>query len=564
MADDLWWAGDISGPARLRVKKAARARASDFDRPYRGILLERPDLAVARDPAAVKRARRRRKDAIIAAGGQVIEAPEPSLSDAGYGLVQGGLDTFYRQALGMDESTAQQAAAASVQGVEGLVGLSEMERAGRNILAGEGGPDDYLTAALTLAAGPALKLAAKIPGVKYLGRKTAEGAKSLAARGSAAAAPASKYLSAPSRRFSAVDDAVDAVAEETAPLAAKPVAKSEPLHVKTEDEGDWDLPDLDIDVPITFDAGRLTTPATAVAPRGKIEGYHGTPHRFEPEVKVRDASGEELYVPRPADLSLLPPGLEVVKDYPLGRFRSDRMGTGAGAQMYGAGAYAAEAPKVARSYRTDTLAIGARPTIGGIDANQMYLDLMDRADRAPIAEGQPLYDRAALLEELLRRGDTMDVEEALARDPAAYSPDAAEWFREHVADKWDAPGALYKLDLNVDPEQMLAWNTPLVEQPRVFEALKPLMQRYDIPERDLHGKYPLTGGDIYHQLSFRNDGRPLAMADLLTGSGLSGVRYVDTGSGRHGTSTQNYVIMNPELIDIVKRYSAGGAVRKDA
>lgn len=201
MADDLW-ADASPAPAYLRVKKAARAPARDFDRPYQGVLRDRPELAVARDPAAVKRERQRRKEAIIAAGGQVIEAPEPSLSDAGYGLVQGGLDTLYRQALGMDESAAQQAAAASVQGAEGLLGLSEMERAARHIAGGEGGPDDYLTAALTLAAGPALKLATKIPGVKYLGRKAAAGAQSLAARGSAAAAPATRYLAAPSRRFS--------------------------------------------------------------------------------------------------------------------------------------------------------------------------------------------------------------------------------------------------------------------------------------------------------------------------------------------------------------------------
>ncbi len=234
MADDLW-AGATQAPAYLRVKKAPRARASDFDRAGGAMLRDRPDLAVARDRAATKRARQKRKDAIIAAGGQVIEAREPNVSEAAYDIAQGGLDAFYRQALGMNEQAAQQAAAASVQGVEGLVGAAEMERAGRNILGGEGSSDDYLTAGLTLAAGPALKLASKIPGVKYLGRKAAEGAKSLAARTGDSAAV--KYLKAPSRRFSAgVEDAPSLAAKPTAPLAlpappkvlALPAPKSKP------------------------------------------------------------------------------------------------------------------------------------------------------------------------------------------------------------------------------------------------------------------------------------------------------------------------------------------------
>lgn len=226
MADDLW-TGATQAPAYLRVKKAPRARASDFDRAGGAMLRDRPDLAVARDRAATKRARQKRKDAIIAAGGQVIEAREPNVSETAYDIAQGGLDTFYRQALGMDPRVAQQAAAASVQGVEGLVGAAELERAGRNILGGEGSSDDYLTAGLTLAAGPALKLASKIPGVKYLGRKAAEGAKSLAARTGDSAAV--KYLKAPSRRFSAVDDAV--AEEAAASLAVGPLALPAPPKV---------------------------------------------------------------------------------------------------------------------------------------------------------------------------------------------------------------------------------------------------------------------------------------------------------------------------------------------
>lgn len=354
-----------------------------------------------------------------------------------------------------------------------------------------------------------------------------------------------------------LDDVVDDLAV-FGKKAAPPKPKSKPIRIKTPDEGDWELPDLSKPVKIVM------APAQPKPPRKKVKAFHATPHRFEPELKVRNIDdGTEFYQPRPADLSQLSPGLEVVKDYPLGRFRLDKMGSGAGAQVYGSGIYAAEAPSVARPYRMDNLSPTASPPLlGGVDANRVYFDMLDRADKLPIEQGQPLYDRAGLLEDILHSGDTLDVDEAISRGYGGYSPELVDWYKNEVQGKLDVPGALYKLNLDVDPEQMMSWNTPIAEQPYVKRALAPLMQQYGIPEDELYGKYPLTGGDLYHGLSFRSDVRPQAMADMLTGAGLPGIRYADVGSGPGGTNTQNYVIMNPDLIEIMKRYNMGGIVQE--
>lgn len=340
-------------------------------------------------------------------------------------------------------------------------------------------------------------------------------------------------------------------------MKAPPAPKSKPLRIKTEDEGDWELP-ANFDDPVEI----VSAPAQPKPPRKKVKAYHATPHRFEPEVKVRsNEGGSEFYVPRPVDLGQLSPGLEVVKDYPLGRFRLDKMGSGAGAQMYGAGVYAAEAPSVARSYRMDNLpGTAPPPMLSGVDANRVYFDLLDKADKLPIEQGQLLYDRAGLLEDILHSGDTLDVDEAISRGYGGYTPELVDWYKKEVEGKLDVPGALYKVNLDADPAEMMAWNTPISEQPYVRKALAPLMQQYGIPEEELYGKYPLTGGDLYHGLSFRSDVRPQAMADMLSGAGLSGIRYLDVGSGPGGTNTQNYVMMNPDLIEILKRYQKGGAV----
>jgi hypothetical protein len=292
-----------------------------------------------------------------------------------------------------------------------------------------------------------------------------------------------------------------------------------------------------------------------------VEAYHGTPHRFEPEVKVRNINdGFEFFRPRPADLKVSP-GLEVVKDYPLGRFRTENRGTGSGGELYGAGIYTAEAPAVSRPYRTDIVPAGTyKPTIGGLDANQMWSQLIEQADRLPTAQGQPLYDRASLIEDLIHTGDTLDVDAAIARGYGGYTPELVDWYKSNIQSKWDAPGALYKLNLDVDPNEMLAWNDPIAQQPYVRNALGKLMQQYEIPESDLYGKYPLTGADLYNKLRFNLDVRPQVVSDALTDAGLSGIRYADVGSGPGGTNSQNYVIMNPDLIEIMKRYNMGGKV----
>jgi hypothetical protein len=300
-------------------------------------------------------------------------------------------------------------------------------------------------------------------------------------------------------------------------------------------------------------------PAQPKPPRKKVVAYHATPHRFEPEVKVRNVDdGFEFYRPRPADMRVSP-GLEVVADYPLGRFRMDKMGTGAGAQMYGAGIYTAEAPDVARAYRQKYMeANEANPTIGGVDANLVYSGLLEKADRLPISAGRPLYDQAALLEDIINTGDLLDVEKAMAA--GEYAPDTADWFNREIAGKWDAPGALYQVGLDVDPAKMLSWDTPVIAQPEVMQSVLPLLQKYQIEGLD-DGKYPTLGGDLYHQLRLRSDVRDSAMTDLLTGAGIPGIRYLDPNVRSAGGGPENYVIMNPDLIEIAKRYNMGGAVQ---
>lgn len=368
-----------------------------------------------------------------------------------------------------------------------------------------------------------------------------------------------------------VAEGVERIVDELAakPKAAVRKAAPKPTKVTFPDEGHWDLPDLDENIPVyTAPVPRPASkvPAKAAPQRSKLGVFHGTKHRLKPEVKVRDIkTGEERFIESALGEPIrdVPANVEVVKNYPLGRFRMDKIGTGEGAQAYGHGLYFAEAPDVARKYRDDNLRYDApNPTVGGEDIHHLYSRMLSQADALPPSEAQMLYDRGALLEDLMDKGDVLAIKERLAQDPQAYSPEVMNWFNRDIASKWDAPGALYQVEIDADPAKMLAWDQPLSEQPAVMNALAPLIQKYQI-ENLYNGRYPEYGGDVYHRLRFRSDARDSAMADMLKGVGIPGIRYLDQGSRVGGGDTQNYVVMDPDLIEIMKRYNVGGSVETE-
>ena len=72
--------------------------------------------------------------------------------------------------------------------------------------------------------------------------------------------------------------------------------------------------------------------------KNPIEAWHGTPYNFPAERLIRRADGSmEYLVGKPDVLPDVPHGATVIEDYPLGRARLDKIGTGMGAQIEGHG-----------------------------------------------------------------------------------------------------------------------------------------------------------------------------------------------------------------------------------
>lgn len=534
------------------------------------------ELAVrARREGAERQARKQRT---TRSGGQVLETYRGPDTLGGFvydtsGKIVGGLNRL----IGMSERDAarrgQQAADTVRSAVEFFVGPEELERSVQRIGRGRGSAEDFAVAGLTLVPLPkpvrtgAKKLAAKITGGAKTAAKAAKGTR------------AGRYLTE-SRAVPEVSDIVEGVAravpEEMGAFAARPqqgrigTTAGQPIRVKTPDEGDWELPDLDEDVSIeTISSG----PAIISKPKS-LEAWHGTPHRFAAERRIVSPQGSETFVAgAPGVLPEAPAGFSVMADFPLGRFRSEKLGSGEGAQQYGIGTYLAENPDVARNYRSELTQDIGEPNIGGVPLAEYYDALQRRADAARNPEA--LYDRLSLIEDLGLDLDLYGVQQRAAQ--GAYTPEAFEWFNREVAPKYDAPGALYRVRGDIDPREMLSLDDPLAAQ---SEAVRNAVKNLDLShlgeghrtrvmlEQFLAGSEPA---------SFPAGGQTLlsALADpktfehtpegsrYLLGQGIPGIRYWDEGSREARRGTRNFVVFDPERdLQIVERYAVGGRAKK--
>ncbi len=289
----------------------------------------------------------------------------------------------------------------------------------------------------------------------------------------------------------------------------------------------------------------------AVRDDGGFTLYQGSPHNFAAERLVRMPDGSTQYVVGAPDvLPDVPAGAEVLRDFPLGRQRMDKIGTGEGAQAYGHGLYGAENEGVATGYR-DALSSGwqfnSREPLNAAGLTGRDLDVASQM----LSTSHSGDAAAADWENWL--GKTLTPEQRLA-------------FSDAFSRKG---GSMYELNINADPADFLDSDLPLSKQPqKVRDALQPViagMKDARMNELDrkaiLSGK--ASGADLYNALKHSTPGdsafdRAAAATDAIRSRGIPGIRYLDAGSRSTG-GTSNYVIFDENLIDIVRKYGIAGA-----
>lgn len=227
--------------------------------------------------------------------------------------------------------------------------------------------------------------------------------------------------------------------------------------------------------------------ATIVSPTNfSIGAFHGTPHKVD-------------------------------------RFRTEKIGTGEGAQVYGWGLYFAENPEVAETYRRDL-------------AGEFSVDgqVIMRNNQKVGSTGDITLDDL-----LMSHGGNIDAAIQWAKDGLDEYIPKLEALRGKVETR--NTGNTYTVDLDVEPEDLLDWDKPLSEQSeKVKAALKSLADKLETDDsfwnRDLQalevaktgkGK-PLSGSDVYADIQAALESRDSkAASEALLSAGIKGIQYLD-------------------------------------
>ena len=232
------------------------------------------------------------------------------------------------------------------------------------------------------------------------------------------------------------------------------------------------------------------------------------------------------------------------------KFRTDKIGTGEGAQAYGHGLYFAENPNVAKNY-----------VPRDFDFEKVLMGHYKQAERNQDYRSMEVYENAMMHEmpsELRARYVAPD-----------YSPeDIAHMGKaiDKVQETAYEAGHLYKADIPDDQiKKLLDWDKPLSEQPEsVRKALEAKNILGDFSHKNDYGEVR-KGADYFGRVKDRlgslhfkklrdemslnelGGGLDEATSKYLNNLGIPGIKYLDQGSRQAGKGTRNYVVFDEKL-----------------
>jgi hypothetical protein len=262
------------------------------------------------------------------------------------------------------------------------------------------------------------------------------------------------------------------------------------------------------------------------APKG-IKAYHGSPHDFD-------------------------------------KFSLDAIGTGEGVQAYGHGMYFTDTEDIAKGYRNNLTADVNSPAQRLLGQHNGDIDAAVRA-------AQTEADRL--------RGLNLTPESGAAtRDQkVARQEENIQALLRFKNEGSFNPGRMYEVNINASPDDLLDWDKPLSQQsekvrgalssvdykdPGSGWSIKDYAETIGAAGSSDKTKHLLndrsinkTGSDILNMLgTYTGKGDPVA-SNVLREAGIPGIRYLDGNSRNAGQGSYNYVIFDPDLIEIQRKYA---------
>ena len=254
-----------------------------------------------------------------------------------------------------------------------------------------------------------------------------------------------------------------------------------------------------------------------------IRAYHGSPHDFD-------------------------------------KFDLAKIGTGEGAQAYGHGLYFAEREGTARQYR-DVLSDGKARAIDGNPELTLPSWVAKKVESGnPQAFADVRSDFQGRIVEMRRQladPNTMQPWNIEANIPGLENIlKALDQVEKGAALK--PAGRMYEVNINAKPEQFLDWDKPLAQQPQVMRRLNAAGNddawTRDFLRMDLKDDPKITGDLFHDKLKYRFSGDQSATNPYLREGGIPGIKYLDQRSRAAGDGSRNYVVFDPNIIEIMKKY----------
>ena len=268
--------------------------------------------------------------------------------------------------------------------------------------------------------------------------------------------------------------------------------------------------------------------------------------------------------------------------YEFERFDSSKIGTGEGAQAFGYGHYLAENEGVARSYRDKLTNLGDYIKLGNYEYDPATL-------RNYINDPKELDKDIKLVKSQLEKTKKLFQNSPNGEthiNSAQQYVDHYENLKRIPMDQWpEIPqGHMYQVRVKAKPEHFLDWDAPLSEQSdhvknvfgvndmlqhdlKIDEKIKEFVSKVksekDKPsdqdkltvkllEKQKHKPHLIPGANF----APKNNEE----AEKLQTAGIPGIKYFDRDSRSVGEGTRNYVIFDPDMIHVKRRYADGGAV----
>lgn len=298
-----------------------------------------------------------------------------------------------------------------------------------------------------------------------------------------------------------------------------------------------------------------------------ITAYHGSPHDYLAERLVQYGDGRTEYlVGSPNTLPAVPEGATSLQEFPLGRMRLDKIGTGEGAQAYGHGLYTAEAEPIAKHYR-DVLSRNADQwTVDGTPISKLHgsTDMVDDLRyQIGLAGRQGKSTQKAM--------DWVELQIRGRLDSKRTQPEELPYLNAQLKalegmraapPEVKGGGHMYEVRINAHPDHFADWDRPIVEQPHVIKALG---ADWDAMKELHSGPSAMPGYPDPNKMTvgdFIVGGSMKAQTAKLRDAGIPGIRYLDANSRGAGEGSRNYVVFDDKLVDVKKKYADGGVVKE--